>query len=309
MRAVVCTAYGPPEVLQLQEVPTPTPKGNEVRVAIRTTTAHVGDTRVRGFRVPTLAWVPARLALGLTRPRNSILGMELAGTVDAVGEDVTTFKVGDEVVGFTGFRFGAYAEYCCFAEGGKPSKVGILAAKPSNVSFEDAPCAAGGGLTALLVLEKANIRPGQRVLIYGASGSVGTFAVQLARHFGATVTGVCSSANVQLVRSLGAEHVIDYTREDYAQSGVVYDVIFDAVSKTSKSHARSCLAPSGTYLDVDKASNDISVTAEAFEFLLGLMDEGVVRSVIDRRYPLAEIVDAHRYVDQGHKKGNVVITV
>jgi NADPH:quinone reductase-like Zn-dependent oxidoreductase len=310
VRAIVCTAYGPPEVLHAQEVPTPTPKSDEVRVKIHVTTAHVGDTRIRGFKVPPLAWPIARIALGLFKPRNSILGMEFAGTVDAVGQDVTRFSVGDEVLGFTGFRFGAYAEYICVPEDGRPSKVGMVAMKPAKVSYEQAAPVAGGGITALLVLRKAKIQSGQRVLIYGASGSVGTFAVQLAKHhFGAEVTGVCSTANLELVRSLGADKVIDYTKEDFTAEGETYDVVFDAVSKCPKARAKECLKPTGTYLDVESSSNSVKLTTEDLVLLANLLEDGTLRSVIDRRYLLDEIVEAHRYVDKGHKKGNVIVTV
>jgi NADPH:quinone reductase-like Zn-dependent oxidoreductase len=310
MRAAVCTAYGGPEVLQLREVAKPEPAPTEVRVRIHTTSAHVGDTRVRGFKIPALMWVPARLALGIFKPRKDILGMEVAGTVDAVGEQVTRFQVGDRVVAFTGFKFGGYAEYICIPENGKPSKEGMLAAIPSDVSFEQATPAAGGGLTALLVLRKAALRPGQRVLIYGASGSVGTFAVQLAKHhFGANVTAVCSGRNVEMVRSLGADTVIDYTQEDFSREGPVYDVVFDAVSKAPKAQAQRCLNVNGTHLDVESSSNGLKLDAEDLVLLMSLFENGSLKSVIDRRYPLEQIADAHAYVDEGRKRGNVIVNV
>jgi NADPH:quinone reductase-like Zn-dependent oxidoreductase len=307
MKAIVCTAYGPPEVLQFQEVDEPIPKDNEVLIKVFATTVHRGDSRMRGLDIPGPGWqkLLARLVLGIRGPRKAILGMELAGEIEAMGPDVTRYKVGDQVFASTVWSgFGAYAEYKCMAEDG------VLARKPANMTFEEAAVIPSGGITTLGILKMADIQPGQKVLIYGASGSVGTFAVQLARALGAEVTGVCSTANLELVRSLGAETVIDYTREDFTQRGKTYDVIFDAVDKYRGDYEQS-LNESGIYLNVDKSSDDINAKDVAFllQELKELVEAGNLKAVIDRRYPLEQIVEAHRYVDQGHKKGNVVITV
>ena len=305
MKAIVCTKYGPPEVLQLKEVEKPTPRNNEVGIKIFATAVTSSDCIIRGFKVPLRRWILGRLLLGLTKPRKPILGLVLAGEIETVGKDVKRFQTGDRVYAFTKFRFGAYAEYTCLPEDG------VMAFMPSNLTSEEAAAIPYGGLLALHFLRKGHIRSGQKVLIYGASGAVGTAAVQLARHFGAEVTGVCSTTNLALVKSLGADMVIDYTQEDFTKRGELYDFIFVAVGKRvsppSKAHGKKALTPNGTYVSVDQGTPKMG--PRDLMLLKELVEGGKIKPVIDRRYPLEQIVEAHRYVDQEHKKGNVVITV
>ena len=309
MKVVICTKYGSPEVLQFKEVEKPVPKDNEVLIKVHAATVHIGDTKVRRLApglgpVKDFFFKPVmRFMMGFKGPRKKILGMELAGELETIGKAVTKFKIGDQVFASTEFNFGAHAEYCCLPEDG------ILALKPSNMSFEEAAPISNGALTALLNLRKAKIQKGQKVLIYGASGSVGSFAVQLAKHFEAEVTGVCSTANMEMVKSLGADKVIDYTREDFTQSLDIYDLIFDAVGKIKSSDRKKALKKSGSFINVLAMSSNFKLRVEDLNFLKELCETGELRAIIDKTYPFEEIIEAHRYVDKGHKKGNVVITV
>jgi NADPH:quinone reductase-like Zn-dependent oxidoreductase len=305
MRAVLCTGYGPPEVLRLAEVERPIPRRNQIRIRIVATSVSVSDCVIRGLRVPRMSRILFRLVAGMKAPRRPILGMVLAGDVESVGRDVTSFKEGDPVFGFSRWRFGTYAEEVCWPANG------LLAARPTNLSYEEAAALPYGGLLAMHCLRKAKIQPGQRVLVYGASGAIGTAAVQLARHFGAGVTGVCSATNLQLVESLGAEAVLDYTREDFTSRGERYDVILDAVGKRKSAvamrYASRALTPGGTCISID---DDLPRPIQQdLNLLKQLAESGALKPVIDRRYRLDEIVEAHRYVDLGHKKGNVIVTV
>ena len=309
MKAVVCTKYGPPELLQIKEVEKPEPKDNEVLVKVFATTVTRGDSRMRSFIVPFWQWLPARLYLGVRKPKRAITGMELSGEIESIGCNVKRFKKGDRIFSFVGFGFGANAEYKCIPEDATELKDGLIAIKPTNISFEEAAAATGGALTALAFLKKGNIGRGQKVLIYGASGSVGTFAVQLARYFGAEVTAVCSTDNLDLVKSIGADKVIDYTKEDYRKTPERFDLIFDAVSKTSRSDCKRLLNNKGTFLSSHDSLGSILIKTEDLNFIKELLEHGKLKSIIDKRYSFEQIIEAHRYVDNGHKKGNVVITI
>jgi NADPH:quinone reductase-like Zn-dependent oxidoreductase len=306
MKTIVYTEYGPPEVLQIEEMVKPIPRDNEVLVRVYATTVTIGDTIMRSLNIPRprLERLLARIFLGIRKPKRPILGMELCGEIESTGRNVKRFRVGDPVFASTfAMNFGGYAEYKCLPE------TGVVAVKPVNITYEEAAAAPGAGMTALQCLRKGKLQHGQNVLIYGASGAVGTFAVQLAKHhYGADVTGVCSTTNLELVRSLGADTVIDYTRQDFTQSGEIYDVIFDAVGKTSPSSAKGVLKRTGIYLNVHSSSAG-GDTVENLVALKELIEAGKVRPVIDRCYSFEQIVEARRYVDAGHKKGNVVITV
>ena len=317
MKAVICTAYGAPEVLQLREIAKPAPKDNEVLVKIHATAVSSGDVRLRKAD-PFII----RLIFGFTKPKYPIPGFVLAGEIEAVGKDVIRFKAGDKIYAATDMPTGTYAQYACLADDG------VIAKKPENIDFEEAASVPFGGNTALYFLRKANIQAGQNVLIYGASGAVGTAAVQLAKHFGAHVTAVCSGSNLELMKTLGADETIDYTKEDFTCNGKTYDVIFETVGKSSFSKGIKSLTKNGTYLMAAGGlkemrqglcasltsrrkviSGVMSETGEDLVFFRELIESGKFKPVIDRSYPLEQIVQAHAYVDKGHKTGNVVITV
>jgi len=325
MKAIVYEKYGPPDVLQLKEAEKPVPGVNEVLIRVRATSVTTGDCNLRGFTFVPPGFGPLpRLMFGIRQPKRTILGVELAGEIEAVGKSVKSFKAGDSVFGIDSTRLGGYAEYACRPE------AGALAIKPANMTFAQAAVVPFGAGTALFFLrDLAQIQNGQKVLIIGASGGVGTYAVQLARYFGAEVTGVCRTANLEWVKSLGAERVVDYTREDLTQNGEKYDIILDTVvGKTSFSRYKNSLSPRGRYLAVAGGLSEAfqmwwtSMTGgrkvlwgaapekkEDLLFLKALIEAGQIQAVIDRQYPLEQTAEAHRYADEGHKKGNVVISV
>ena len=326
MKAIVWTNYGPPDVLQLREVEKPTPKENEVLIKIHATTAFAGDCELRSLKLPIYYGLALRLYNGLRKPtRMTILGQELAGEIETAGKDVKRFKEGDQIFGTPGFRLGAYAEYICLPE---DPEDGVLAIKPTNMTYEEAAAVPVGGLEALHYLRKGNIQKGQKVLINGAGGSIGTFAVQLAKHFGAEVTAVDSATKLDMLRSIGADQVVDYTQEDFTKSGATYDVIFDVVGKSSFSGSIRSLKQNGRYLmanpglsqmvrgrwtsgrsDKEVISGSVSYNTDNLITLKELIEAGKLKSVIDRRYSLEQAAEAHRYVESGQKKGHVVITV
>jgi NADPH:quinone reductase-like Zn-dependent oxidoreductase len=328
MKAIIWTKYGSPDVLQLREVEKPTPKDNEVLIKIHAATAATPDTEFRRLKLPLLFSIPLRLYIGIVKPtRITILGTEFAGEVEATGKDVTGYKPGDEVFGYTGLNMGTYAEYICLTQ--KPSAMsGVMGNKPVNLTYEEAAAVPFGGLEALHSIQLANIQPGQKVLIIGAGGSIGTYSVQLAKLYGAEVTGVDHTSKLEMLSSIGADHVIDYTQEDFTKSGKMYDVIIDTFAKSPFSGSLRSLNENGIYLNANPGLFDriwmqwalkgsskkvimwaAGYTVDNLLALKELIEAGKIKPVIDRRYPLEQIVEAHRYVDTGRKKGNVVITL
>jgi NADPH:quinone reductase-like Zn-dependent oxidoreductase len=299
MKAIVNSKYGSPDVLQLKEVEKPAPKEDEVLIRVHAATVTRGDVMLR--KLHPLLFLPLGL-FGIRRKK--IPGHEFAGVIEAAGKAVKRFKEGDQVFGTTsGLKVGANAEYVCLPE---EWPTGVLAVKPANMSYKEAAAVPVGGMTALYILKKGNIQGGQKVLIYGASGSVGTYAIQLAKYFGAEVTGICSTTNIEMVKPLGADQVIDYTKEDFTKNNQTYDVIFDAVGKTSASRCKPLLKENGIYLTVRSSTSE---KTENLLYIKELIEAGEIRAVIDRCYPLDQTAEAHRYVETGQKKGNVVITI
>jgi NADPH:quinone reductase-like Zn-dependent oxidoreductase len=328
MKAIVWTKYGSPDGLQLKDVETPIPKDNEVLIKIHAATASQADTEIRSLKLPLLFAIPIRLYLGFTKPtRITILGTEFAGEVVSTGKEVTLYQKGDQVFGYTGLGMGTYAEYLCLSE--KPSAfASVIGKKPINLSYEEAAALPFGGLEALHSLRQANIQRGQKVLIVGAGGSIGTYSVQLAKHYGAEVTGVDKPAKLEMLRSIGADHVIDYTKENFTKNGQSYDVIMDTIGKSPFLGSLRSLKENGTYLNANpglfggmlmrwfsKRSNKKIIawtagyTTSNLLALKELVEAGTIKPVIDRRYTLEQAAEAHRYVEGGNKKGNVVITI
>ncbi len=309
MRAVICTGYGPPEVLKLREIDKPIPKSNEVCIKIHASAVTASDIFIRSSQLPVQYMIPMRLMMGITKPRRSVPGLVLAGETESVGDKVTRFKPGDKVYGLTGFGQGAYAEYKCMKE--KDTTHGCLELMPVNLTYEEATSAVYGGALALQYLEKGNVRQVQKVLIYGASGTSGTIAVQYAKYLGAEVTGVCSTKNIDFVKSLGADNVIDYTKEDSVKPGEQFDLVLDSVgkSKTSKlkKACKKALSPKGKYVSID--DGNLKLESNRLALLRELIERGHIKPIVDKVYPLEKIVEAHRYVETGHKRGGVAITI
>jgi NADPH:quinone reductase-like Zn-dependent oxidoreductase len=331
MKAIVFTEYGTPDVLKLKEMAKPAPKDNEILVKVHATPVNYGDLTARNFanltsrefNMPAPLYLPARMAFGWSKPKVNILGSELGGEVEAVGRDVTKFKVGDQVFAYVGMGMGANAEYICISESG------TVALKPANLSYEEAVTLPYGAIMATSLLGKANIQRGQKVLINGASGGIGSMAVQLAKYYGAEVTGVCGTPRLAFVKSLGADKVIDYTKEDFTQNGETYDLVFDILGRSSFSKLKRSLKPNGIYLLASykmKALLDMlwtsltgskqkvicafaNETAESLEFVKKLVEEGKVKAIVDKSFPMEQAAEAHRYVESGHKQGNVVIAM
>jgi NADPH:quinone reductase-like Zn-dependent oxidoreductase len=307
MKAVICPQYGPPEVLQIRNVEKPYPKNNEVLIKIFATAVTASDIFIRSSNVPIFVFIPMRFMLGICKPRQAILGLVIAGKIELIGKDIKRFKIGDEVFGLTGFGMGAYAEYKCMKE--VDSTSGCLALKPKNISYEEATVAAYGGLLAFQSLEKAHISPKQNVLIYGASGASGTIAIQLAKYFGASVTGVCSTTNINLVKSIGADLVIDYTQQDNLNPEIKYDVILDSVGKMKTSKfkvaCKKALTKRGKYISID--DEKLLLDSDCLNKIKDLIEGGRIKPIIDKVYSIDNIVEAHRYVEMGHKKGGVAI--
>jgi len=306
MKAVVITKYGPPEVLQIKDIAKPQPKANEVLIKVHATTAHAGDSRIRR----SSPWIVVRLLFGFFKPKKNLVpGIEFSGTVTAIGADVTLFKKGDKVFGLTGLRLGAYAEYCCVrgkVKDGKQETKGIIKKIPNNLTLAQSAVVASGALTALKNLQKGKVTKGTSILINGGSGSLGTYAIQMAKYYGAEVTAVCSGKNVESLRTLGADHVIDYTKEDFTKTGKKYDVVYDAVMKSSRFKCKKILKPKGKYLNNYWLS---SIKAADMETIHNLIEQNILRPVIDRTYEMDAVVEAHKYLDTERKRGNVIIQI
>jgi NADPH:quinone reductase-like Zn-dependent oxidoreductase len=309
MKAIRCTKYGSPEVLKLVQLEKPTPKENEVCIKIYATAVTASDIFIRSSNLPLRYKIPMRLMLGIRRPRKSIIGIVFAGVIESAGREIKRFRPGDQVYGLTGFGLGTYAEYKCMKE--TDSTNGCIALKPHNLTFEEATVAAYGGLLAFQYLEKGNIQKGQKVLIYGASGTSGTLAVQIAKHLGAEVTAVCSTSNLALVKSLGADTMIDYTKQDSVPEGVRYDFILDSVGRIKSSKLKKAckhaLVPGGKYVSID--DGNLKLDSSSLDKISEFIESGSIKPVIDKIYPLEEIVEAHRYVEMGHKIGGVAISI